>query len=276
MTSRIRKVVFPVAGSGTRMLPATRAIPKEMLTIVDKPLIQYAVEEARDAGIEEFIFVTGKGKSAIEDHFDATGLAELGLKSGQVSYTMQTEPLGLGHAIWCARHLVGDEPFAIISPDELLSDTKPFLKQMIEAYQKTPDNYVGLVQVPKDQTHRYGIIKTTDANDVRVSIQDMVEKPAPKDAPSTWAITGRYLLNPQIFAYLERQAPGAGNEIQLTDAMRALLAEQRFAGIPFKGSRFDCGSKIGWLQANVHLAMLREDLRDAFAESLPLRAASGF
>ncbi len=268
MTSRISKAVFPVAGSGTRMLPATRAIPKEMLPVVDKPLIQYAVEEARDAGIEEFIFVTGKGKSAIEDHFDDAALQELGLKPGQISYTFQNQPLGLGHAIWCARHLVGDEPFAIISADELLSSQKPCLKQMIEAYESNPDNYLALMQVPKEHTYRYGVVKMAAANDSDFPIQDMVEKPTPQDAPSNWAIIGRYLLNPEVFSYLERQGPGAGNEIQLTDAMRAMLAEHRFHGVPFQGDRFDCGSKIGWLQANMHMASLREDIRDEFVQGL--------
>ncbi|MEN8236871.1 MAG: UTP--glucose-1-phosphate uridylyltransferase [Pseudomonadota bacterium] len=276
MTSRIRKAVFPVAGSGTRMLPATRAIPKEMLTIVDKPLIQYAVEEARDAGVEQFIFVTGKGKSAIEDHFDDAGLQELGLKPGQVSYTTQTQPLGLGHAIWCARYLVADEPFAIVLVDELLSSDRPCLKQMLENFAETPDNYLALMQVPREQTHRYGIVKTTDANDARIAIQDMVEKPASEVAPSNWAIIGRYLLTPEVFSYLERQKPGAGNEIQLTDAMRAMLVEHRFQGIPFQGDRFDCGSKVGWLQANMHMASLRDDLRDELGQSVPGRLVSGF
>ncbi len=268
MIARIRKAVFPVAGRGTRFMPATRAMPKEMLTVVDKPLIQYAVEEAQAAGIEEFIFVTGKGKSAIEDHFDDGGEKELGLDPGQISYTRQCEPLGLGHAIWCARYLVGDEPFAVISADELLVAPKPCLQQMTAAFAERQTNMLALLQVPTDQTCRYGIVDCAPTSNNLLQISDMIEKPAPEQVPSNWAIIGRYILRPEIFSYLDRQEPGANNEIQLTDAMATMLKDQEFAGLPFCGQRFDCGSKVGWLQANIHMALQRPDLRDDFGKIL--------
>jgi UTP--glucose-1-phosphate uridylyltransferase len=277
---KIRKAVFPVAGLGTRVLPATKAMPKEMLTIVDKPLIQYVVEEAREAGIEHFVFVTGRNKSVIEDHFDRQfeldvtlrdrkKQAEMELlerdqpKAGAMSFTRQQAPLGLGHAVWCARDIVGDEPFAVILPDELVLNTPGVLKQMVEAAAglEAKANILAIEEVPMERVHQYGIVGVTPHKDL-FKITEMVEKPAKEKAPSNLSITGRYILQPEIFAILETQPRGAGGEIQLTDGMARLLKSQAFYGVKFKGERHDCGSKQGFLRANIAFGLARPDLAD--------------
>ena len=276
----IRKAVFPVGGLGTRFLPATKAMPKEMLPVVDKPLIQYAVEEARAAGIEEFIFVTGRGKSAIEDHFDfsyelqdmleAKGKGDaleelLGWRppAGSVAYTRQQEPLGLGHAVWCARHLVGDEPFAVLLADDLVLAETPCLTQMTEAHARVGGNLVAVMDVPREHTGRYGILDTGAEDGRLVEIKGLVEKPDPADAPSTLSIIGRYILQPALFDHLERQQRGAGGEIQITDAMARMLGDGPFHGYRFEGQRYDCGDKVGFLEANIAFALARPEMRDA-------------
>jgi UTP--glucose-1-phosphate uridylyltransferase len=281
---KIRKAVFPVAGLGTRVLPATKAMPKEMLTIVDKPLIQYVVDEAREAGIEHFIFVTGRNKGLIEDHFDRmyeldATLASRGkqaeleilarnqLGAGAVSFTRQQAPLGLGHAVWCARDIVGDEPFAVVLPDELVLNTPGCLAQMIEAAGKLgsgKSNLIAVEEVPAHLTHNYGITGVGKRHEHRgmFEIAGMVEKPPKGTAPSNFSITGRYILQPEIFRILETQERGAGGEIQLTDAMIALARTQNFYGVEFEGERHDCGSKAGFLRANIAFGMAREDLRE--------------
>jgi UTP--glucose-1-phosphate uridylyltransferase len=286
---RIRKAVFPVAGLGTRFLPATKAVPKEMLTVVDKPVIQHVVEEAREAGIEHFIFVTGRNKSVIEDHFDrqfeleATltarnrkeALAELARDlpgPGCASFTRQQEPLGLGHAVWCARELVGDEPFALLLPDMIVqTGGKGCLAQMLEVYAETGGNIIAVEEVHPSETHKFGIVATGPGRGPVWPIEGMVEKPAPGTAPSNLYIMGRYLLQPQIFGILASQEKGAGNEIQLTDAMQTLMREQQFSAYAHDGRTYDCGSKIGFLTANVALALERPDLGpDLRAELLKL------
>jgi UTP--glucose-1-phosphate uridylyltransferase len=280
---KIRKAVFPVAGLGTRVLPATKAMPKEMLTIVDKPLIQYVVDEAKEAGIEHFVFVTGRNKGAIEDHFDRmfeldTTLAARGKKfeqdilardqpeAGAMSFTRQQAPLGLGHAVWCARDIVGNEPFAVLLPDELVLNTPGCLAQMIEAAGKLGDksNLIAVQEVPSDQAHQYGIcgVGAAHAHRGMFEVNGMVEKPAKGTAPSNLSITGRYILQPEIFDILETQERGAGGEIQLTDAMIGLSKSQKFFGLEFEGERHDCGSKAGFLRANIAYGMARADLRD--------------
>ncbi|MBN9149376.1 MULTISPECIES: UTP--glucose-1-phosphate uridylyltransferase GalU [unclassified Nitrobacter] len=278
---KIRKAVFPVAGLGTRVLPATKAMPKEMLTIVDRPLIQYVFDEAREAGIEHFVFVTGRNKGAIEDHFDrqfeldetlkARGkkaemnlLAQFQPKAGAVSFTRQQAPLGLGHAVWCARDIVGDEPFAVVLPDELVLNTPGCLKQMIQAAEQLEpkSNIVAVEAVPDDMTHNYGICGVGKRSGNIFEIDGMVEKPAKGTAPSNLSITGRYVLQPEIFHILETQERGAGGEIQLTDAMIGLSKSQAFHGLEFEGERHDCGSRAGFLRANIAFAMARDDLRD--------------
>jgi UTP--glucose-1-phosphate uridylyltransferase len=283
MKKPIRKAIFPVGGLGTRFLPATKAMPKEMLPVVDKPLIQYALEEARAAGVEEFIFVTGRGKSAIEDHFDNSTELEQTLESrgkyelldlmrssmlepGQVAYTRQQEPLGLGHAVWCARHLVGDEPFAVLLADDLVMAEEPCLAQMVEVYNEVGGNVVAVMDVPRDQTHRYGILDVIHDDGRIAEAQGLVEKPDPADAPSTLSIIGRYVLQPEVFRELDRQERGAGDEIQLTDAMSRTIGEVPFNGLRFEGTRFDCGSKEGFLEANVAFALQRPDLGADMAE----------
>ncbi|MGE5159613.1 MAG: UTP--glucose-1-phosphate uridylyltransferase GalU, partial [Gemmatimonas sp.] len=270
---KIRKAVFPVAGLGTRVLPATKAMPKEMLTIVDKPLIQYVFDEAREAGIEHFIFVTGRNKGSIEDHFDrmyeldatleARGKkAELEIlarnqpQAGAVSFTRQQSPLGLGHAVWCARDIVGDEPFAVVLPDELVLHTPGCLAQMVETAQKLGDksNLIAVQEVPADQTHQYGICAVGKRHGKHFEVAGMVEKPAKGAAPSNFSITGRYILQPEIFEILSTQERGAGGEIQLTDAMIGLAKTQTFYGVEFAGERHDCGSKAGFLRANIAYA----------------------
>lgn len=284
---KIRKAVFPVAGLGTRVLPATKAMPKEMLTIVDKPLIQYVFDEAKEAGIEHFIFVTGRNKVAIEDHFDrmyeldatleARGKkAELEIlahhqpQAGAVSFTRQQSPLGLGHAVWCARDIVGDEPFAVVLPDELVLHTPGCLAQMVEAAQEAGEkaNLIAVQEVPADQTHLYGICGVGKRHGKVFEVDGMVEKPAKGTAPSNLSITGRYVLQPEIFEILATQERGAGGEIQLTDAMIGLAKTQKFYGVEFAGERHDCGSKAGFLRANVAYAMARPDLRDGLREEM--------
>jgi UTP--glucose-1-phosphate uridylyltransferase len=285
MTQAVRKAIFPVGGLGTRFLPATKAMPKEMLPVVDKPLIQYAVEEARAAGIEEFIFVTGRGKSAIEDHFDHSselqhalldrGKHELWesarsitLEAGSVAYTRQPEPLGLGHAVWCARHLVGDEPFAVLLADDLILADKPCLGQMIEAHAKVGGSMVAVMDVPHEHTSRYGIVASKHADGRVVTVDGLVEKPKPAEAPSTLAVIGRYILDPKVFTHLSQQQRGAGNEIQLTDALARLIGNTPFHGLRFEGKRFDCGDKVGFIEANVAFALSRTDLGSSVRELL--------
>jgi len=279
MSHPIRKAVFPVGGLGTRFLPATKAMPKEMLPIVDKPLIQYAVEEAQAAGIEEFIFVTGRSKSAIEDHFDRsyeleTTLRERGKDAqisavtscmpspGQIAYTRQQDPLGLGHAVWCARNLVGDEPFAVLLADDLILADKPCLAQMVDAYRDEPGTYVAVMEVPRAHTNRYGILDIAGERGRLVQVKGVVEKPDPAVAPSTLSIIGRYILVPEVFHHLEHTQRGAGGEIQLTDALAQIIARNRlpFMGLRFAGRRFDCGDKAGFLEANIAYALARPDM----------------
>jgi UTP--glucose-1-phosphate uridylyltransferase len=282
---KIRKAVLPVAGLGTRFLPATKALPKEMLTIVDRPIIQYVVDEARAAGIEHVVFVTGRNKHVIEDHFDIAYELEDTLRTrnkagalrlldairpmpGTTSFTRQQEPLGLGHAIWCARDIIGDEPFAILLPDMLMKSDPGCLSQMVEVYNETGGNVISVEQVPEDQTHNYGIVEVDgDASGRTFTITGMVEKPAPGTAPTNLFINGRYILQPKIFELLENQETGAGGEIQLTDAMLALMGMQPFTGLRFEGDTYDCGSKSGFLAANIAYALEDEELA---AELRPL------
>jgi len=268
----VRKAVFPVAGLGTRFLPATKSIPKEMLTIVDRPLIQYSVEEAKSAGIEEFIFVTGRNKTAIEDHFDKAYELERTLEernktdrlealhawlpsAGTVITTRQQEPLGLGHAVWCARNIVGDEPFAVLLPDEIVQNSVPCLKQLMDVYNETGGNVIGIFEVPREHTSRYGILDVGEDDGTRVEVKGLVEKPDPSEAPSNLSIQGRYILSPRVFDHLAQFERGAGNEIQLTDAMAKLIGAEPFFGVRIQGERHDCGNALGFLQANVSLPL---------------------
>ena len=278
MHKSVRKAVFPVAGLGTRFLPATKAMPKEMLPIVDKPLIHYAVEEAKAAGIEQFFFVTSRGKSAIDDHFDRAFELEATLRErgkedlleelearlpepGQIAYTRQQTPLGLGHAVWCARALVGDEPFAVLLADDLMVCEKPCLTQMVEAYEETGGNVVAIIEVPRAQTSRYGVLDVIDDDGKLVRARGVVEKPDPAEAPSTLTIIGRYIIQPEIFGHLANAAPGSGGEIQLTDALAKLIGEgQAFHGLRFEGKRYDCGDKLGFLEATVALGLQHPEL----------------
>jgi UTP--glucose-1-phosphate uridylyltransferase len=287
----IRKAIFPVAGLGTRFLPATKAMPKEMLTVVDRPLIQHVVDEAKEAGIEHFIFVTGRNKGVIEDHFDRqyeleatlhgkSRKADLELLSrdlpeaGQASFTRQQSPLGLGHAVWCAREIVGDEPFAVLLPDVLVKAQRSCLGQMVDAYNALggQSNVIAVEEVPQDKVHMYGIVgKGKELGKDKgnaFEITQMVEKPKKEDAPSNLSITGRYILQPEIFDVLARQEKGAGGEIQLTDAMIALAGKQPFYGVKFNGTSYDCGSKIGFLTANVAYGLARDDLAGAFRDEI--------
>jgi len=286
MQKPVRKAVFPVAGLGTRTLPATKAMPKEMLTVVDKPLIQYAVEEAKAAGIEEFYFVTGRAKSAIEDHFDLSFELEATLHNrgrselldelhawlpaaGDIAYTRQQSPLGLGHAVWCARHLVGDEPFAVLLVDDLMVGDPPCLAQMIAAYQETGGNMVAVVEVAREDTRRYGVLDVVGDDGTLVRAKGVVEKPDPAAAPSTLTIIGRYIIQPEIFGHLANVEPGAGNEIQLTDGLARLIAAgQPFHGLRATARRFDCGDKLGYLEANVALGLQHPTLGGAFRRIL--------
>lgn len=274
----IRKAILPVAGLGTRFLPATKSMPKEMLAVIDKPLIQYAMEEAKDAGIEEFIFVTGRGKSALEDFFDysyelnATLLKrgckeeleivnEVVLDPGRAIYLRQQEPLGLGHAVWCARHWLQDEPFAVLLPDDLILSKKGCLRQMMEVYQEG-SNVVAVMKVADQDASKYGIVEIEHTNHRVHSLRGLVEKPALGQAPSNYAIIGRYILQPDIFKYLDEKRAGTGGEIQLTDSMNKLLQQKAFYGLEFEGKRFDCGSKVGLLEASIHYALERPDMHD--------------
>ncbi len=274
----VRKAVFPVAGLGTRFLPATKAIPKEMLTVVDRPLIQYAVDEAREAGIEQMIFVTGRGKGALEDHFDIAYELEAVMKArgkslepleitrmpaGSVVSVRQQEPLGLGHAVWCAREIVGDEPFAVLLPDDLMFGRPGCLAQMVAAYDRVGGNIICAQEVPAERTASYGII-TPGARDGRLTeVKGLVEKPKPEEAPSNLAVVGRYILQPEVMKLLETQERGAGGEIQLTDAMAGLIGRQPFHGVTFDGERHDCGDKTGFVIANLALALKRDDVAPA-------------
>ncbi len=272
MKKTVRKAVFPVGGLGTRFLPATKAMPKEMLPVFDKPLIQYAFEEAKASGIEEFIFITGRNKNPISDHFDhayelqhvlekagkAEALARIRdwmPEPGQIAYIRQQEPLGLGHAVYCARNLINDEPFAVLLADEMLLSEPPVLKQMIDVYHETGGNVVAVTDVAPDQVSSYGIVKAEQDNGRVIKILGMIEKPAPEQAPSSTALIGRYILHGNIFEYLGKAKPGRGGEIQLTDAMIAMLKDSEFYGLRFSGSRFDCGSRIGLLEATIAAAL---------------------
>jgi UTP--glucose-1-phosphate uridylyltransferase len=278
----IRKAILPVAGLGTRFLPATKAMPKEMLPVVDRPLIQHVVDEARQAGIEHFIFVTGRNKGVIEDHFDRQFELELTLTernrraelellardlpgAGQTSFTRQQQPLGLGHAVWCAREIVGDEPFALLLPDVLVQAQRSCLAQMLDAYQQLPDNanVIAVEEVPMDRIHMYGVVGVGKSQGRAFEITQMIEKPPREQAPSGLIITGRYILQPEIFNILADQTRGAGGEIQITDAMIRLARKQPFYGLKFEGRSFDCGSKIGFLAANIAYALERSDIAPA-------------
>lgn len=279
---RIRKAVFPVAGLGTRFLPATKSIPKEMLTVVDRPVIQHVVDEARAAGIEHFVFITGRNKAVIEDHFDkqyelestlrargnkAKELAALAADTpaaGATSFTRQQEPLGLGHAVWCARDIIGDEPFALLLPDMLHLGVKPCLAEMMDAYGQTGGNIIGVYPVSDDETHQYGIVDVGGSSAKTATIKAMVEKPAKGSAPSNLAISGRYILQPSIFNLLETQERGAGGEIQLTDSMLKLAEREAFHAVRFDGAVYDTGSKLGFLAANVAYALARPDVAPEF------------
>lgn len=284
--NRVRKAVFPVGGLGTRFLPATKAMPKEMLPVVDRPLIQYAVDEAIEAGIEQIIFVTGRGKSAIEDHFDIayeleTTLRDRGkpldpldrtrLNPGSIAYVRQQEPMGLGHAVWCARHIVDDEPFAVLLADDFMVGQPGCLKQMIDAYEKVGGNLLCAQEVSEDQTHLYGVITPGARDGALTEVRGLVEKPAPGTSPSNLAVIGRYILQPEVMQILDGAEKGAGGEIQLTDAMARMIGNQAFHGVTFAGRRFDCGDKAGYIHANMALAAEREDIGPAvraFGETL--------
>ena len=273
----IRKAVFPVAGLGTRFLPATKAIPKEMLPVVDSPLIQYAVDEAREAGIEQMIFVTGRGKSAIEDHFDIafelertmldrgkdiSVLAPTRLGPGNCAYVRQQEPMGLGHAIWCARDIVGDEPFAIFLPDEFMHGSPGCMAQMVAEYNRVGGNLLSVLEVPQNEVSSYGVIDPGAADGKLTEVRGLIEKPAVEAAPSNLIISGRYILQPEVMHVLAAQEKGAGGEIQLTDAMAQMIGSQPFHAVTFDGARYDCGSKIGYLEANLAVALSRPDMAD--------------
>jgi UTP--glucose-1-phosphate uridylyltransferase len=286
MKRKVTKAIFPVAGLGTRFLPATKSIPKEILTLVDRPLIQYAIDEARSAGIREFIFVTSRGKGALEDYFDdapelenalrKAGKTELletlkttNMDSGAIAYVRQNRPMGLGHAVWCARRLVANEAFAVILTDDVIAAEKPCLQQMMEAYAETGGNMVATMEVPPEKTASYGILDVGEDMGTIVRAKGMVEKPAKDDAPSNLAVIGRYILTPKIMQNLHRLKAGTGGEIQLTDAIAEEIRQgESVYGFRFRGQRFDCGSKAGFLQATVAFALAREDLRDEFAQYL--------
>lgn len=280
MRRKVTKAIFPVAGMGTRFLPATKSVPKEIMTLVDRPLIQYAIDEARAAGIKEFIFVTSRGKGALEDYFDHAPQLEQELKkkkktellevlkntnmeSGAIAYIRQHRPLGLGHAVWCARRLIGNEPFAVILPDDVIAAEKPCLQQMVEAYEETGGNMVAAMEVAPEKSSSYGMLDVSDNMGQMVKVKGMVEKPAMEDAPSNLAVIGRYILAPTVLQNLNQLKSGSGGEIQLTDAIaREIEQEREVFGFRFRGQRFDCGSKSGFLQATVAFALAREDLRD--------------
>ncbi|MBM1815502.1 UTP--glucose-1-phosphate uridylyltransferase GalU [Pseudosulfitobacter pseudonitzschiae] len=280
MPKKVTKAIFPVAGLGTRFLPATKSVPKEIMTLVDRPLIQYAIDEARAAGIKEFIFVTSRGKGALEDYFDHApqleqelrkkGKTELldilkdtNMDSGAIAYIRQHKALGLGHAVWCARRLVGDEPFAVILPDDVIAAEKPCLQQMVEAYAETGGSMVAAMEVPPEKASSYGVLEVSEDMGDLVKVKSMVEKPAPGTAPSNLAVIGRYILSPNVLSNLNRMKSGAGGEIQLTDAIADEISQDNpVYGYRFSGQRFDCGSKSGFLQATVSFGLAREELRD--------------
>lgn len=286
MKRKVTKAIFPVAGLGTRFLPATKSIPKEIMTLVDRPLIQYAIDEARAAGIKEFIFVTSRGKGALEDYFDHAPALESSLRkngklelletlkstnmeSGAIAYIRQHRQLGLGHAVWCARRLIANEPFAVILPDDVIAAEKPCLQQMVEAYRETGGCMVAAMEVPQSAASSYGILDIKDDMGSIVSVRGMVEKPRAADAPSNLAVIGRYILPPSVLSTLNRKKTGAGGEIQLTDAIAEEIVQGREVfGYRFRGQRFDCGSKAGFLQATVAFALARDELRDEFAQFL--------
>jgi UTP--glucose-1-phosphate uridylyltransferase len=286
MKRKVSKAIFPVAGLGTRFLPATKSIPKEIMTLVDRPLIQYAIDEARAAGIKEFIFVTSRGKGALEDYFDhaheleahlrRSGKEELleclkttNMDSGAIAYIRQHKALGLGHAVWCAKRLIGNEPFAVILPDDVIAAEKPCLQQMVEAYAETGGNMVAAMEVPPEKACSYGVLDIKEDMGSLVSVKGMVEKPKKGEAPSNLAVIGRYILTPRVMQNLNRMKAGAGGEIQLTDAIAEEIRRSgNVYGFRFRGQRFDCGSKAGFLQATVAFGLAREDLRDEFAQYL--------
>jgi UTP--glucose-1-phosphate uridylyltransferase len=286
MSGKVTKAIFPVAGLGTRFLPATKSVPKEIMTLVDRPLIQYAIDEARAAGIEEFIFVTSRGKSALEDYFDQRPYLEDALRSkdktelleilertnmgsGEIAYIRQSQALGLGHAVWCARRLVHDEPFAVILPDDVIAAEKPCLQQMVEAYEETGGCMVAAMEVAPEKVSSYGVLDVDQDMGSVVSAKGMVEKPAPGTEPSNLAVIGRYILTPDVMRTLDKKETGAGGEIQLTDAIAAEITQGRGVyGLRFRGERFDCGSKAGFLQATVSFGLSRDDLRDELMEYL--------
>ncbi|HEY7809436.1 MAG TPA: UTP--glucose-1-phosphate uridylyltransferase GalU [Allosphingosinicella sp.] len=279
----LKKAVFPVAGLGTRFLPATKAMPKEMLTVVDRPLIQYALEEALEAGIEQFIFVTGRGKTALEDHFDIGFELEATMRgrgkdlsildstrmpAGAITSVRQQQPLGLGHAVWCARDIVGDEPFAVLLPDDLMFGKPGCLAQMVEAYNKVGGNIVCVENVPHERTASYGIVDPGATDGRLTQVRGLVEKPKPEEAPSTLGVVGRYILQPEVMGILDAKETGAGGEIQLTDAMAKLIGYQPFHGVTVDAERHDCGDKVGFVKANIALALKREDVAPAIREYL--------
>ena len=285
MKKKVIKAVFPVAGLGTRFLPATKSIPKEIMTLVDRPLIQYAIDEARAAGIKEFIFVTSRGKSALEDYFDDAPELEAALKkkgktdllealrdtnmdSGAIAYVRQNRPQGLGHAVWCARRLIADEPFAVLLPDDVIAAEKPCLQQMVEAYAEVGGNMVAAMEVPPEKASSYGVLDVADDMGSVVRAKGMVEKPAPGTAPSNLAVIGRYILTPKVLTNLNRMKQGAGGEIQLTDAIAEEVPTGNVHGFRFRGQRYDCGSKAGFLQATVAFGLARPDLRDELGDFL--------
>ncbi len=286
MRNKVTKAIFPVAGLGTRFLPATKSIPKEIMTLVDRPLIQYAIDEARAAGIKEFIFVTSRGKGALEDYFDNAPtleqelrrknkkelletLRQTNMESGAIAYIRQHRALGLGHAVWCARRLIANEPFAVILPDDVLAGENPCLKQMIEAYHETGGSMVAAMEVPPEKTHAYGVLDVSETNGKTVKVRGMVEKPAAGTAPSNIAVIGRYILTPRVLQNLNKMKSGAGGEIQLTDAIAQEIADGHDVyGYLFEGQRFDCGSKAGYLQATISFALARDDLREELSDFL--------
>jgi UTP--glucose-1-phosphate uridylyltransferase len=282
----LRKAVLPVAGLGTRFLPATKAMAKEMLPVVDKPLIQYAIEEARAAGIEQFCLISGRGKTALVEHFDVAYELEATLRErgktemlemldamkiqpGAITSVRQQVPLGLGHAIWCARAFIGDDPFAILLPDDLVLSDTPCLKQLADAYRETGGNVIAVTEVPHDQTNRYGIVKVGHDDGHMVDVLGLVEKPKPEDAPSNLSVIGRYVLLPEVIGHLSAMERGAGNEVQLTDAMAKMIGHTPFHGLRYEGRRFDCGDKVGYLEAQIAFALKRPDLADKVRAFLP-------
>jgi UTP--glucose-1-phosphate uridylyltransferase len=281
MRKKVTKAIFPVAGLGTRFLPATKSVPKEIMTLVDRPLVQYAIDEARAAGIKEFIFVTSRGKGALEDYFDHAPQLENELRkkgkdklletlkstnmdSGEIAYIRQHKALGLGHAIWCARRLIHNEPFAVMLPDDVIAAEKPCLQQMVEAYEETGGSMVAAMEVPKDKVKAYGVLDVEEDMGAMVKVKGMVEKPAPDEAPSNLAVIGRYILSPNVFKHLNKMKSGAGGEVQLTDAIAEEIGKEDGGvyGYRFRGQRFDCGSKSGFLQATVAFGLARDELKD--------------